>query len=105
MRQPSKKSNKLGSVYDKTTKSGQRMLTIYLEADRVKDLLETAVNEKGQIKLSGLENTYKEKDSQPDFNIVEPIASGSVAGAHAKGNARPVQGAGNAGTKRSNFPY
>ena len=74
---------------------------IWTHYNRFKDL----VNENADINNPNSPIPPTPALSQPDFNIVEPIASGSVAGAHAKGNARPVQGAGNAGTKRSNFPY
>lgn len=93
-----KKSNKVGCGYNKTTKAGERYLSLLISADQIASL---PVDEKGNIRLSVFPNTYKEKDSQPDVNIV-PAASKATATAAKPGQ---TQGAGNARAKGSNFPF
>jgi uncharacterized protein (DUF736 family) len=95
---PAKKSNKVGCGYNKTTKSGERYMSLLLTADLIASL---PVDEKGNIRLSVFPNTYKEKDSQPDVNIVPATSKAS------SGSAKPAatQGATNARAKGSNFPF
>lgn len=95
-----KKSNKVGCGYNKTTKAGERYLSLLINAEQIASL---PVDEKGNIRLSVFPNTYKEKDSQPDVNIV-PAASKTGAGAAVKPSGQ-TQGAPNARAKGSNFPF
>ena len=94
-----KKSNKVGCGYNKTTKSGEGYMSLLLNADQIASL---PVDEKGNIRLSVFPNTYKEKDSQPDVNIV-PATSKAASGGQTK--QATAQGAPNARAKGSNFPF
>jgi uncharacterized protein (DUF736 family) len=93
-----KKSNKVGCGYNKTTKSGEGYLSLLINAEQLSSL---PVDEKGNIRLSVFPNTYKEKDSQPDVNIVPAT---SRAGS-AQQKQATTQGATNARAKGSNFPF
>ena len=93
-----KKTNKVGCGYNKTTKSGERYMSLLLTAELIASL---PVDEKGNIRLSVFPNTYKEKETQPDVNIVPASSKNGT------GSAKPAvaQGASNARAKGSNFPF
>ena len=98
-----KSESKVGCAYSKTTKNGGNYLSVLINADQ---LAAIEPDEKGNIRLSLFPNTYKEKDSQPDYNLVKPTArAAGVSGSNGGCSARQTQGVGNARTKGSNFPF
>jgi|GEM_PF-4748592 len=102
----SKQSSKIGCEYVTTTKAGKKKHNILLNADRLRELLDTNVVN-GNLRLTALENDFKEKTTQPDMNILDPISTDESSGGAGggRGVGKQGQGVANAGAKRSPFPY
>lgn len=97
-----KSESKVGCAYSKTTKNGDNYLSVIINVEQIASI---EPDEKGNIRLSLFANTYKEKDSQPDYNLVKPTPKGGLSSGGGSGATRATQGAANARVKGSNFPF